>query len=246
MLFIGDFPPRFSGMVNEYQTFTLADFGLRVLYDSGPEDRVALMFADSSTKRISGMAYNVNWEFGSTGQEKSYCSTFTSSKTHLRIRFLFDEDDDLESVDSDGGSVFAIDFAKICDYSGQHNGFDQHAEDIRRGEEDDLIENLPASARAAAERAIMERRKQWDDARAAAASGQMISSAAQYHSHGVAPSTLSSAPGASDDSPGVAPHISTATHPPQMQQGSPMNNDPMSKHRKWRFRVKKRLRNMRM
>lgn len=100
-----------------------------------------------------------------------------------------------------------------------------HLELIRRGEEEDRIENLPADKRDAAWAAEIERRAQWD----------RIQTALQLSPEQVSSSTPSSG---TSSPPYTSIPLTTSSSDTIIQQGT-VNSVPL-KHFRWRFKLKRK------
>ncbi|PVH93842.1 hypothetical protein DM02DRAFT_484474, partial [Periconia macrospinosa] len=192
LLYLGNSGPRFSGLVNGIPQEALADSGAQVaVMDEAYALRIGLSiiddekhctrlrFADNSAAYTSGMVYGVEWEFGPGGISEKYKLDFHILKNApadviLNDSFLFganafskydcyltDENDEDEEAYF---FVISIDMRHKNEENLDMDSLENkaHCELIRRGEEEDRIENLPVEKRDAAWAAENERRAQWN------------------------------------------------------------------------------------
>ena len=194
LFYLGSSAPTFTGRLNGIPQLALADSGakipvideehaqrLNIKISSRNEDKHQLVFADGSTARTSGMAYNVPWSFGSEDGELHMLDFHVlpnaPAEVILSDTFLFDNEAfsryECYLVDEDDDDPEAFFFAIDIEENPVNVSVStKFAELVRQGEEEDRIERLPKNEQPAARTIEKIRIEAWKAAQTVQAQSQ--------------------------------------------------------------------------
>ncbi|KAF2184810.1 hypothetical protein K469DRAFT_688417 [Zopfia rhizophila CBS 207.26] len=259
-LYLGDSAPRFQVLINGKPQDALADSGSKVLIMDEAYARLMgftivrkkkwrrrLRFADNTTANTCGKVYRVRLQFGQISEESSspytlnfyimkkapasviLCDTFLfENEAFSRYnQHLVDDDDDEVDDDEDDGHFFAIDIDPTIT---TNRADPNYVELVRRGQEDDHIENLPVGEQDAARFLEDERRALWEQE---FEKQQSSPAQAPEQQQLISPSPISLSTSTSSQAQSSTPQN---TSPNSHQQQS--SSSPRRKRSKWRTKWK--------